>query len=46
MSVAVETSEAMSLTTGSIPRPLPPPAQLTERHFPAKLPESQTGKQG
>ena len=46
MSVAVETSEAMSPTTGPIARPLPPLARLTERHFPAKLPESQTGKQG
>ena len=38
MSVAVDTMDDVTHTSGQIPRPLPPPARLTERHFPGRLP--------
>ena len=46
MEVAINPSEDMLTTPGPQPRPLPPPARLTERHFPARLPDIPSGKKG
>ena len=46
MSAAVDVTQGMQRPRGPAPRPLPPPARLTERHFPSRLPEIASGKQG
>ena len=38
LSVAVNTMDNALRTSGPTPRPLPPPARLTERHCPGRLP--------
>ena len=45
MSVAVNTVEDMPRATGPAARSLPPPARLSERHFPGKLTDTASGKQ-
>ena len=46
MSAAVDVTQGMPRPRGPAPRPLLPPARLTERHFPSRLPEIASGKQG
>ena len=44
MSVAVNTADDMPRATGPVAQPVPPPARLSERHFPGKLTDTAHAK--